>query len=126
MSLSQPSRRSVALVQAAYYGASGLWPIFSLRSFEWITGPKVDGWLVKTVGALMSVVGAVLGLAAYRRRLTPEMELLAVGTALSLAAVDVVTVSRRRIRRIYLLDAAANLGLVAAWLFGQRVGEARE
>ena len=51
------------------------------------------------------------------------MVLLAVGTALSLAAVDVVTVSRRRIRRIYLLDAAANLGLVAAWPFGHRVDE---
>ena len=120
MTLSRPSRRSVAFVQAGYYGPSGLWPIFSLRSFEWITGPKVDGWLVKTVGALVSVVGGVLGLAAYRRRLTPEMELLAVGTALSLAAVDVVTVSRRRIRRIYLLDAAANFALVAAWLFGHR------
>ena len=121
MSLSQPNRRSVALVQAGYYVPSGLWPIFGLRSFEWISGPKVDGWLVKTVGALVAVVGGVLGLAAHRRRLTPEMELLAVGTALSLAAVDVVTVSRRRIRRIYLLDAAANLGLVAAWLLSHRV-----
>ena len=121
MSLSRPNRRSVALVQAGYYVPSGLWPIFSLRSFEWITGPKVDGWLVKTVGALVAVVGGVLGLAAHRRRLTPEMELLAMGTALSLAAVDVVTVSRRRIRRIYLLDAAANLGLVVAWLLSHRV-----
>ncbi len=77
MTLSRPSRRAVAFVQAGYYGPSGLWPIFSLRSFEWITGPKVDGWLVKTVGALVSVVGGVLGLAASRRRLTPEMELLA-------------------------------------------------
>ena len=119
MTLTRPSRRSVAFVQAAYYGPSGLWPILSLRSFEWITGPKVDGWLVKTVGGLVSVVGGVLALAAHRRRLTPEMELLAMGTALSLAAVDVVTVSRRRIRRIYLLDAAANLGLVAAWLLGR-------
>ena len=119
MTLTRPSRRSVAFVQAAYYGPSGLWPILSLRSFEWITGPKVDGWLVKTVGALVSVVGGVLALAAHRRRLTPEMELLAMGTALSLAAVDVVTVSRRRIRRIYLLDAAANLALVAAWLLGR-------
>ena len=120
MTLSRPSRRSVAYVQAAYYGPSGVWPIISLRSFEWITGPKVDGWLVKTVGALVSVVGGVLGLAAHRRRLTPQMELLALGTALSLAAVDVVTVSRRRIRRVYLLDAAANLALVAAWLLARR------
>ena len=67
----------------------------------------------------MFVVGGVLRLTTYRCRLTPEMVLLAVGTALSLAAVDVVTVSRRRIRRIYLLDAAANLALVAAWLLGR-------
>ena len=124
MSLSRPSRRVVAYVQAGYYGPAGVWPILSLRSFAWITGPKVDGWLVRTVGALVSVIGVVVGLAAYRRRLTPEMELLAVGTALSLAAVDVVTVSQRRIRRIYLLDAAANLGLVAAWVVSHRVDEA--
>lgn len=69
----------------------------------------------------MSVVGVDVGLAAYRGRLTPEMELLAVGTALPLAAVDVVAVCRHQIRRIYLLDAAANLGPEAAWVFGHRV-----
>ena len=120
MSSPRLRRRTVALLHSAYYFPSGIWPIVSLRSFEWITGPKVDGWLVKTVGALVSVVGGALGLAAYRRRVTPEMELVAVGTALSLAAVDVVYVSRRRIRRIYLLDALANLVLVAAWLTSQR------
>lgn len=108
-------KRSAALAQAAYYTPSGIWPIAHIRSFEWLTGPKTDRWLVKTVGALITVTGVVVGLAALSDRLTPEIELLGAGSALSLAAVDVVYVARGRIRPIYLLDAVVNLGLAAAY-----------
>ena len=108
-------RRLVAIVQAGYFLVTGIWPLLHMRSFEWISGPKVDRWLVKTVGALIAAIGSAIGLAAWRKRLTPEIELLAVSTAVSLAAVDVVYVARRRIRWVYLLDAVAELGLAAAW-----------
>ncbi len=36
--------------QGLYYTVSGLWPLISLRTFTLVTGPKVDLWLVKTVG----------------------------------------------------------------------------
>jgi hypothetical protein len=107
--------RSVALAQAAYYTPTGIWPIFHVRSFEWITGPKTDTWLVKTVGALLAVTGGALGLAAARDRLTPELELIAAGSALTLASIDVVYVARGRIRPVYLLDAVANLALAAGY-----------
>ena len=74
---------------------------------------------------LVGVIGAVLGLAAWRRRLTPEIETLAVGSALGLAAIDVVYVARRRIRPVYLLDAAAELGLVVGWVLSHRRGTDR-
>jgi len=28
----------------------GVWPLVSLRTFEGVTRPKVDSWLVKSVG----------------------------------------------------------------------------
>lgn len=39
--------------QGIYYVASGLWPLLHMRSFEAVTGPKRDKWLVNTVGALI-------------------------------------------------------------------------
>ena len=106
----------LARVQAAYYIASGLFPLVSMRAFEAITGPKVDRWLVKTVGLLVTVIGGALGLAARRRHFTPEVVLVAAGSAGALAAIDVVYVAKRRISPVYLLDALAELWLLAGWL----------
>jgi hypothetical protein len=105
----------LALGQATYFLVTGIWPLVDLRTFEAISGPKVDDWLVKTVGVQVGVVSCVLALAASRLRVTPEVELLAIGSALGLATNDGVYVSRRRIRPIYLLDALIELGFVAGW-----------
>ncbi len=57
--MSKPSagRNSGASLQGIYYVATGLWPILNMRSFEMVTGPKRDKWLVKTVGALITAIG---------------------------------------------------------------------
>ena len=115
------ARRLVAFTQAGYFLVSGVWPLLHIRSFEWVSGPKVDRWLVKTVGSLITLIGAVIGLAAARRHVTPEIEMLAVGSALSLATVDVVYFARRRIRGVYLLDAAAEAVLIAGWVLARRL-----
>ncbi len=107
--------RLVALVQGLFYAATGLWSLVSIETFEMVTGPKVDDWLVKTVGVLVIVIGGVLIVAARRRQITLEILLLAVGSALGLTAIEVVYVARGRISPIYLLDAAAELMLVAVW-----------
>jgi uncharacterized membrane protein YfcA len=107
--------------QGAFYFASGLWPVFHLRSFYAVTGPKTDDWLVQTVGLLLAVFGAVLMVSAHRRRLTPEWRLLAIGFALALAGIDVVFVVRDVIPPIYLADAAGELLIVAAWIIAARL-----
>ena len=104
----------LALAQGLFYVLTGLWPLLSIRTFQMVTGPKTDLWLVKTVGVLVAVIGGVL-LNASRRPLPPEAPLLAVGSAAGLTAIDVVYVARRRISRIYLLDALAETALIAAW-----------
>ncbi len=111
----------LALAQGAFYLGTGVWPLVHLRSFEAVTGPKREGWLVKTVGVLISVVGAGLLSAGRRGRVTPELKLIATGSALGLAAIDVFYAgARRRISRVYLLDAVAELGLVGAWALTSR------
>ena len=87
-----------------------------LPSFLVVTGPKVDTWLVQTVGALLAVTGVALTLAAQRRRLNGDWALVAGGQAASLGIVDVIFVSDDRISPIYLLDAAVEFPLAVGWL----------
>ena len=113
-----PRARHVARVQSAYYLVTGLWPLLSRGSFEAVTGRKQDFWLVQTVGALVGVTGATLAAAARDQRSlqSPAVRTLAIGSALSLATIDLAFVLRGRISPIYLVDAAVELGLVAGWL----------
>ncbi|MDQ2654537.1 MAG: hypothetical protein M3Z20_16015 [Chloroflexota bacterium] len=116
----------LAQVQGVAYLATGIWPIIHRRSFEAVTGPKTDFWLVRTVGALISVIGATLLLGSRRSRWVPELTLLAAGSALSLAIVDIVGVAVRRISPVYLLDAVGELALVAAWTQADAVRPTQE
>ena len=106
----------LARLQAIFYVVTGIWPFVSMRTFEAVTGPKVDRWLVKTVGALVAVIGSALALASRRRQFAPEVVLVAAGSAAALATIDTVYVAKRRISPVYLLDAVAEIGLVAAWV----------
>ena len=106
---------AVALLQGSYYLITGLWAIVHIESFQKITGPKTDLWLVKTVGLLLAVIGAGLLLAASRQQFEPAVVLIAMGSAAALIAIELVYVAKRTISRIYLLDAAIEAGLIAWW-----------
>jgi hypothetical protein len=107
--------RIVLGAQAAYYVATGAVPLVSRRLFEAVTGPKRDWWLVQTLGGVICVVGAGLASAAARDRVTPEVLGVAAGSAAVLGASDVWHVARRRIAPVYLLDAAVEGALLAAY-----------
>jgi len=98
--------RAVLGAQGAMYVATGVWPLLHMRSFEAVTGPKTDDWLVYTVGLLLAVIGSVLLAAVARRAADGLIVALAIGTALALAAIEVVHIFDGTIARIYLLDAA--------------------
>jgi hypothetical protein len=106
---------ALARAQGGYFIATGLWPILHLRSFEAVTGPKLEGWLVKMVGALATSIGATLLAASRRSPIAPESKQLALTSAAAFLAVDVVYVARGRIKPIYLADAVAEVGLLALW-----------
>jgi hypothetical protein len=102
--------------QGAFFLATGVWPLISMRTFEKMTGPKTDDWLVKTVGVSVGVTGATLMTGALRGHVKPELFVLGAGSAFALGAVDVAYVAKGTISPIYLADAAAESAFVAGWL----------
>lgn len=100
--------------QGAYYTATGVLPFVSRRAFEAMTGPKREWWLVQTVGALVTVAGAAMLAASAREHPPAEVVGVAAGSALSLAAIDVVYAARGRIAPSYYVDAAIEAALLAA------------
>jgi hypothetical protein len=107
---------TLALVQGAYFLATGVWPLVHMRSFEAVTGRKVDKWLVRTVGVLVSTIGATLMTAGAGRAVKRETITLGVGAAAGLAAIDTRYASIGRIAPVYLADAVIEAGLASAWL----------
>lgn len=108
-------KNSIALVQGSYFLVTGLWPLFSINSFQKVTGPKVDLWLVKTVGVMVSVIGTALLVAGLNGDFTPAIVTLAVGSAGGFAAIEVNYVVKRVISRIYLGDTFLELCLIVWW-----------
>jgi hypothetical protein len=110
----------LALIQGIFYLATGIWPLVDIASFQMVTGPKADLWLVKTVGVLVAVIGAVLVAASRNHRVTGEIVILATGSAVGLAAIDVIYASSGRISPVYLADAAAETGIAILWAVAWR------
>ncbi len=90
-----------------------------MTSFQAITGPKTDGWLVKMVGALAAVIGGVLLLAGARREMTAEVQALAAGSAVAFMGIDVTYATRKRISPIYLADAALEVFFLVGWVIAR-------
>jgi len=110
--------------QSGYYGVTGIWPILHLPSFEAITGPKTDDWLVHMVGLLAVAIGVVLGVATARNRVrSPEVVLLAATSAAAFAAIDLWYGSSGRISPVYLADAGLQICLIGGLLLTRRMTE---
>jgi hypothetical protein len=105
-----------ALLQGVYYVITGIWPLLHLVSFIWVTGPKYDTWLVKTVGVLILVQGGVILSAAFYKRISKEIIVLSIGAAAGLMGIDVYYAFIDRIWNVYFLDAVAEAGLIILWL----------
>ena len=116
MAVSNSMEPYLLLGQGLYYFTTGLWALLSMRTFEKVTGPKTDRWLVQTIGLMLVVIGLALITGGIRKTITPEMVILGVGTAGVLLGIDVFYVSIKKISRIYLLDAVAELLLIAGWI----------
>lgn len=116
--------RALLAVQGSYYLVTGLWPLVSIRSFQWVTGPETDHlptgreadhWLVNTVAVLIIAIAVALLVAAWKREYATSIIALAIAAAIGLSAIDIIYVSRQVIDPIYLLDTAAEAVLLVGW-----------
>lgn len=121
------SRMAIILMwlQGGYFSVFGIWPLIDIQSFKFVTGEKTDHlvtgresdhWLVMTVGLLVTTVGITLLTGAWRRRPSLELGVLALGSAISLAAIDFIYVARKVILPIYLVDGIIECLFLAMWL----------
>ena len=108
--------RLVPVLQGGYFFLTGIWPIVSIDTFQMVTRPKSDLWLVKTVGSLVAVAGLVIFIAGVRDSVTFEIFLLAVGSSAALTVVNVNYSLRGVISRIYLLDAVIEAAIILMWI----------
>lgn len=105
----------VWMLQGIYYLITGVWALIGIKSFQMVTGPKTDVWLVKTVGVIVTVIGGVLLSAGLRRQTSPEIAALSIGSAASLGGVSLWYALRGRISKVYWLDTIAEAVLVGLW-----------
>lgn len=108
--------RTAAALQGVFYLVTGVWPILHIHSFMAVTGPKVDLWLVKTVGALAAAIGLTLLGGARRKTPVWETGLLGMLSAAAFMLVDLIYVGIGQLSSVYLLDAAPEAVFVLFWL----------
>jgi hypothetical protein len=113
--------RLMAVGQGVALVGLGAWPIVAMRTFERVTGPKHDDWLVRTVGGLCVAIGA--GLLAGSGRPT-VVRPLGVASAATFLATDVIGYRSGRLGAVYLLDAVAEAALIGGWAAASAPGAA--
>src|SRR4051794_25887508 len=82
--------RRILWIQGLYFALTGIWPLLDINSFQIVTGPKTDLWLVQTVGAILGIIGISFCIAGARRVVSASTYFLAVASALALMMVDVI------------------------------------
>ena len=112
--------RTLPVGHGVFNLVAGIWPVIHIRSFERVTGEKVDDWLVKTVGLLLAVIGSVEIASSREDEVASELEALGIGTAAALLAIDLRYALRRRISAVYLLDGLAQAAWIVGWASRRR------
>ncbi|HEX8516896.1 MAG TPA: hypothetical protein VF868_11900 [Bacteroidia bacterium] len=103
----------VLVAQGIYYSLTALWPLVHIESFMFITGPKHDIWLVKTVGILLLCSGISFMISGCGKN-RPENAILflALSEAIGMTYVDTYYSLTDTISSIYLADAIAEIILI--------------
>lgn len=99
----------------AYYLFAGAWPLVHMDSFEAVTGPKPDEFLVRTVGLILLMTGTIL-LSQRRAPWERSAVFAAMGTALILGCVAVVSASGGWVWKVFFAEGAMHLLFATAWI----------
>ena len=108
--------RLLLIVHGLYLLIGGGWPLVHWKSFEAVTGPKLDEFLVHTVALLLILVGNIL-LGQRRTAVERSAVQLAMGTSLILGTVAIVSAAGGWVWKVYFIDGTIHLLFVLAWAF---------
>ncbi|MGZ3790022.1 MAG: hypothetical protein ACXVLQ_15910 [Bacteriovorax sp.] len=107
----------VLFFQGLYYFLTAFWPIFHIYSFEKVSGPKTDHWLVYTVALLLIASSLVFLYSGLGDAPVPiESIILSVSNCLALVLIEVIFVTRGKIWKIYLMDALVEIIILISLL----------
>ncbi len=101
-------------IQGTYYLITGLWPFLHLRSFETVTGPKDDIFLLHMTSALIIVIAGAL-LLSLRQEKTPPVLFLAVFSPVAFMFIEILY--RSQINWTYFIDFAIQAVILAALVY---------
>jgi len=104
-------------IHGLYFALPSIWPLVHMPSFLAVTGPKTDLWLVQTVAVLLLVISSVFITAALYGEYQTYLGVLAVGSTVAMAGVDIYFATQDVIWDTYLIDAVGEILLLGGWLF---------
>jgi hypothetical protein len=107
------------LAQGVYFLLAGLVPLLAPGLYQTVTGHHADAALLRAFAVLPLAVGGALCLAAYRRQWPPELLLVALGSALGFAALDLALLLRGP-SAVHLLDGVLQVGFLVLWVAAWR------
>jgi hypothetical protein len=109
------SHNYLLTAQGAYYLITAIWPLVDIDSFLFVTGPKTDIWLVKTVGALLIPVSLTMLAGIRSRKTATPSVVLASTTALVFLIIDFHYSLTGVIGRVYMIDGVLQLFFLVMW-----------
>jgi len=103
--------------QTLYYLITALWALIDIESFMFVTGPKTDTWLVKTVAVLLLAICICFLAHLFTKKDALPVNMLAVACCVLLIMIDCYYTYNNVISKIYLVDALIEFILLICWIF---------
>ena len=104
------------LVQGMYVLLTAVWALADIQSFMFITGPKTDVWLVRTVAVLLICI-SLFFLLSSKKSEEPRVTLTALVFSFGLAYIDFYYTLTNTIRWVYALDGIVESMFGLLWLY---------
>ena len=117
---------SLLWIQAVYTLLTAVWPLIHIESFMWVTGPKTDVWLVKTVSLLLLPITIVFFSSIYMKMLALPVILVGISSAAGLGFIDFYYTAKDVIKWVYAVDGVLQVIFLLTWLYLLRINRRLE
>lgn len=107
---------TVGVTHAAFFLIGGLWPLVDMQSFESVTGPRSDHWLVRSLAGMLIIVGAALIWSVQRGHIDHSMRGVAAGSSGMLALVALISGMNGPVDPVSVIGASLHGVLALCWV----------